>query len=1623
MASTVASTMADTAADAGNSAPVARELAARARRRGGGGAAAARFYARFCESVSDRGLAAADDRRLAGGAMSAWALLQERAPGTPKVRVFNPDRKADGWTSPHTVVDIVTDDMPFLVDSVTAEINRQNLSIHLAVHPVVAVARDGAGRIERLDGAGRGRAAAAAESVMHFEVTELRRPETLRRLCAGIEAVLADVRAAVEDLEAMRRRLAEAAADLVDRPPPAAADSAEIGDFLRWLDDGAFTFVGCREYDFARRGGRTRLKLAPAPGLGILRDPARVVLAGWEDGAVLPEIESYCDRARPLTVAKANGRSPVHRAVHLDTVMIGRFNRGGRLVGVRIFVGVFAPAVHRQRLRDIPVLARKAETALRRAGFPPDSHDGAALLQILESLPRSDLFQYSDDDLLETALGVLRIRGSQRVALFARRDAFNRFVSCLIYVPRDRYTAQMRGLMREIVEEGFGGRVSVFYLEVSDDAHARLQFILPTPPDGPSRFDPKAVEARLAEAARDWRDDLREALAEAHGEADGLDIYRLYEHAFPASYREGADAGEALADIAAVEAAIAGGGIRTRLCRPPGLDASRVHFRIYHPDERLPLSDVLPMLENMGLRVLSEVSHRIVRKGAGRDVWLHDFGMQAKDARAVDLDRAGANFEAQFVGVWRGDIEDDGFNALVLATGLDWRRIVILRACCKYLLQAAIPFSQSYMEATLLANAEIAEGIVDLFAALFDPDGAGSAAARDRRAARIRRRLDAALDAVEDPDRDRILRRYRNLVEATLRTNFYQTGPDGAARSWLSLKIDSRAVDDLPQPRPAVEIFVYSARMEAVHLRGGRIARGGIRWSDRREDFRTEILGLMKAQMTKNAVIVPVGAKGGFVVKRPPPAAAGREALVEEGIACYRTMISGLLDLTDNIGPDGPVHPDRTVRRDAADPYLVVAADKGTATFSDIANDVARGYGFWLDDAFASGGSVGYDHKGMGITARGAWESVKRHFRETGVDIQTTDFTCVGVGDMSGDVFGNGMQLSPHIGLVGAFNHAHIFVDPDPDPAAGLAERRRLFRMPRSAWTDYDPEKISPGGGVFDRRAKSIAVTPEMRRALDLPARAAATPDELIRAMLRAPVDLLWFGGIGTYVKARAETHQEVGDRVNDPLRVDAEDLRCRVVGEGANLGFTQRGRVAYALAGGRINADFIDNSGGVSTSDREVNIKILLGEALAAGRLTRGARDRLLLDMTDEVAVGVLGDNYRQGMALTHLEAAGSWLVGGAGRLIRALERTGDLDRGFEFLPDEEALAERRAAGLGLTRPEFAVLLCYAKIALYDDILESDIPDDPSLVHDAGFYFPRPIRERFADLIAGHRLRREIISTYVANSLINRAGPTFVHETADKTGAAPAEIVKAYLIGRRIFGVSGLWREIEALDNRADAAVQTRLNLDILRLVERSTIWLLRHEPLPLGIEGTIGRFAEGIGRIAKALDRLVPDDTRAGIDGAAQRAAEAGVPETLARRVAGLGSLYAGCDIVRIAGAADRRVEDAARIYFAVGGMFGLDWLRRCAAALPTETEWQAMAAAAVIDDLDSRQAALAALVADGAGRSPAAAALRRWRAANEARAGRVERLIADLRSAASVDLSMLTVAGREIQALAAG
>ena len=1122
------------------------------------------------------------------------------------------------------------------------------------------------------------------------------------------------------------------------------------------------------------------------------------------------------------------------------------------------------------------------------------------------------------------------------------------------------------------------------------------------------------IEALIVQAARSWDDDLRDVLIERQGEEAGNRLRDVYRDAFPTAYKETFSAAEALADIDKIEEVAGAAPMATSMYRPIEAASDSVRFKIYHPTDPIRLSDCLPIFENMGLKVVEERPYRIRRRGDPAMVWMQDFLLVHPAGADFDPGPIRENFQETFARVWHGEAEDDGFNRLVFGAGLGWREVTIVRAYCKFLRQTQT-LSQAYMEDTLAAHPGIIRLLVDLFHARFDP----SAADADREDV-LAKAITAALDSVESLDQDRIIRRYLDVIRASLRTNYFRPDGDGEPKPYVSVKLDSRAIAELPRPRPFAEIFVYSPRVEAVHLRGGKVARGGVRWSDRREDFRTEVLGLMKAQMVKNAVIVPVGAKGGFVAKRLP--AGDREAVMAEVIACYRTMMRGLLDITDNIRGGEIVHPTTVVCHDDDDPYLVVAADKGTATFSDTANAIAAEYDHWLGDAFASGGSVGYDHKKMGITARGAWESVKRHFRELGLDTQTADFTVIGVGDMSGDVFGNGMLLSEHIRLVGAFNHLHIFLDPDPDPATSFAERKRLFELPRSSWGDYDAALISKGGGVFDRSAKSVSLSPEIKALLG-DTRDKMTPNELIRTLLQAPTQLLWFGGIGTYVKASSERAEDAGDRTNDSVRVDASSLRATVVGEGANLGLTQLARIEFVAAGGAVNTDAIDNSAGVDCSDHEVNIKIVLDSVVAQGDMTIKQRNRRLVQMTDEVAALVLRDNYVQSQAITVAQAQGTELLSGAARMMRALERAGRLDRALEYLPDDQAIVDRETEDRGLTRPEIAVLLAYVKLDLYDALLESDLPEDPYLSGDLARYMPTPLREDCAEAIRGHRLRREIVATYAANSLVNRAGPTFISEVAEESGFGAAEIARAYTVTRDAFGLREVWTAIESLDNQVAAEAQTRMLTASVELMRRVTLWFLRNLPQPLDIAATIEDYAPGIRLLTEELGSILASFDAQELERRLESLAADRVPEDIARRIAGLDPLAAACHIVHAAQACERPVDEVGAVYFAVGARLGLDWLRAEAQAIDADDHWQRLATTAIVEDLYGQQRALTSRViaaADGAAGEEAVTA---WADHNRAAVQRANDLIAEFKSLGRIDIARLAIANRHVRHMIVG
>ena len=1562
------------------------------------------FVRRYFALVAPDDIIYSTPETLLGGALSLWELGAKRQPGVPIVRLFNPTQEANGWGLEHTVIEIVNDDMPFLVDSVSAEINQRERKIHLLLHPVIRVRRDHDGNRVEITDTQSAPSDALTESYMHVEIDQETEPAELETLRTSIERILALVRMAVTDFHAMRDRLKADIAELDHSNPPMAPEEvAEARKFLEWLDDGNFVFLGFRRYRFETHGGEDFLPADQESGLGILRQMLETSKER-SNRALSKEDSDYARRQDLLIITKANSRSQIHRPVPMDRIGIKRYDASGNLIGEDRFLGLFTSAAYNRSPREIPMLRLKQRRVLERAGLDPHSHNGKALADILETFPRDEFFQITDADLFEIAKGILLLQERQRVALFARSDVFNRFVACYVFVPRDQYTPDFKERARAILEAAFEGRETQIFDYVTTSALARGLFIVRTPGRVP-QVDTRRIEAELNNAARTWSDHLLDALIQHRGEEAGIELHKRYKRAFPMAYSENFGADAALYDMEHVEEALSTGGVVVDLYRHR-TDEKQFHFKIIHTGSPVPLSEIMPRLENMGLRVQSEVPYEVQPRGAQQVVRIRDFSLIGHNLQD-DLAPVKEKFQEAFLRVWNRDAENDGFNRLVLAAELEWHEVVVLRAYAKYMRQIGVALSEALIQQTLVNNPNITRQLIDLFRNHFDPANgpAGKMSGRAMAGMNIRTGIEDALNSVANPDEDRVLRTYVNLIDSTLRTNYYLRKP------YLSFKLDSTAVRDLPLPRPMFEIFVYSPSMEGIHLRAGRVARGGIRWSDRREDFRTEILGLMKAQNVKNVVIVPMGSKGGFVVKNP---SSDRATFQKEGVEAYRTLLRGMLDITDNYRGVEVIPPADVVRRDGDDPYLVVAADKGTATFSDIANAISADYGFWLGDAFASGGSAGYDHKAMGITARGGWEAVKRHFRELGQNIQEEDFTVVGVGDMAGDVFGNAMLLSPHIRLIGAFNYSHIFVDPNPDAATTFAERKRMFDQ-RLNWNAFNTELLSPGGAIFDRGAKTLTVSEEVQRLFELPART-VTPADLMKAILRARADLLWLGGIGTYVKASHEDHADARDRANDAVRLNGNDLRVRVVGEGANLGFTQKGRIEFALTGGKINTDAIDNSAGVDTSDHEVNIKILLYDAIDRAELRMDDRNALLASMTDEVAHLVLRDNYEQTQAITVTHALGESVLDEQARFMRALERAGKLDRAIEYLPDDDTLADRHASHLGLTRPEIAIILAYSKIVLYEQLLSSDLPDDPLLVEDLLLYFPTLLREQFRGTIERHRLRREIIATFVTNGMNNRVRPTLVTQLAEDTGKPPSDVARAFTIIREAFDLRTIWAAIESLDNKLPAGVQIDMMIAVGSLLERAMLWLLRSGYEKLEIAAYVNELRPRISAIQERLDTILPAALLQSLQVREAELVEDGIPPALAHRVASLDVMSSAMDIVRISRKGGA-VENAAQVYFTLGARFGLDRLRAAGASVAAETPWQKQAVASVVDDLFNYQSILAArVIAEANGAEP----VEGWLAKRARVVDRVDQTMTELRNAPTIDLAMLTVASRQLRAL---
>ena len=1564
------------------------------------------------DDIADR---SADD--LLGAIVAQAALASERPPGTARVRVYSPTVDADGWTCGRTVVEIVTDDMPFLVDSVSSELTRIGRGLSLIIHPVLKVRRGVSGSLlEVLPHDGQADDA-IRESWIHVEID--RGPGDPSDIESALRRVLSDVRESVEDWPRMRGTALALAEDLAARPPSSlpAEESAEAAALLAWLAEDNFTFLGYREYDLVEDSGGERLRAIPGTGLGILRsDPDH-----GTPQYLSAEVAARAREPHALVLTSANSRSTIHRPAYLDYVGVKRFDDAGRVTGERRFLGLFAASAYSHSVRDIPLLRTKANAVLDELGFDPRSHSGKDVLQFLETYPRDELFQVDVAELAPVALAVHQLAERRQTRVFVRRDPYGRFVSCLVYLPRDRYNTAVRLRIQEILQQAFGGASVDYTARVSESVLARLHVVVRAAHgERIGDADVAMVQDQIAQAVRSWDDEFGDYLRARAGEDRAHDLWGIYEDGLPDSYREDVPAEAAVKDILLAETLERPDELRLRLYAPEGKDSPVRRLKIIRIGDPISLSEVLPVLGSLGVFIEDEHPYDIERSGR-QPVHIYDLGFRLPAGHIADSDLLRQRFEDTFIAIWEGRCEADALNGLVVLSGLSWRQVTIIRAYVRYLQQTGSSLGLEVVESALLAHHDIAGMIVEFFETRFDP--AAPEGRRDRQdtiAARARH----ALDSVASLDEDRVLRSLLGMVRATLRTNAYQRGVDGEPLDRFSIKVNPREIPELPLPRPRAEIWVYSPRVEGVHLRFGRVARGGLRWSDRRADFRTEILGLVKAQEVKNAVIVPVGAKGGFLPKALPDPSVDRDAWMTEGRAAYATFVRGLLDITDNLVEGKVVPPVDVVRHDEDDPYLVVAADKGTATFSDLANSVAAEYSFWLGDAFASGGSAGYDHKAMGITAKGAWISVQRHFRELGIDTQSQDFTVVGVGDMSGDVFGNGMLLSEHIKLLAAFDHRHIFLDPTPDPASSFAERQRLFDLPRSSWEDYDASLISAGGGIYPRSAKSIPLTPEVKASLGIEGDVdALTPADLIKRILTSPADLLWNGGIGTYVKSQTETNSDVGDKANDAVRVNGTALRCRVVGEGGNLGFTQLGRVEAARHGVKLNTDAIDNSAGVDTSDHEVNIKILLDSAVRDGELEDADRTTLLESMTDEIATLVLRDNYEQNVLLGNARAGAGALISVHARMISDLESRGILDRAIEFLPDDEEILTRAAAGQGLTSPELAVLAAYSKIALTADLDDAHLADDPWFARELTDYFPVPLRERFAARIEQHPLREAIVSTVVVNDLINNGGISVVFRACEETGASQLEAVRAATAAMAVFDLHEFWARVDALDNQVPTAVQDALYLQSRRLLDRAMRWFLQSRGGGIDVQAEVDRFRPTV----QALAPLVPDALvgveRERMEQVAAHLEELGAPSDLAQEASAMLEVFTLLDVVQVAERSGQPAQTVLPVYFALSERYDVDYLLRRITALPRGDRWTALARQALRTDLYGALEDLTLGVVRAT--SPDDAPARRievWEERNKEGLARARATLNEIAATETGDLATLSVAMRVLRNLVA-
>ncbi len=1588
-------------------------------------------------------------------------FLRRRKAGEFLIRIQNPDKEKDGWECAHTIVEMANDDMPFLVDTASLVLQEMGLGVHLIVHPVLNVERDANGALKTIHA--KSAKKSAKESFIHIHIEKQSDPSILSSLEAALTSRMAIVRTTVNDWQLMTQRLAMSIDEFGQNAPDLSEQvRKECVDFLKWAGDDHFMFIGARTYDIVVENDVAVLKVVDGTGLGLLREHGKSVLSRPLTSL---SSEARFNQNAPLIITKTISRSPMHRSGYMDYIGVLRFDKNGEVIGEHRFIGLFTSMAYQSRVSETPLISMKVRTVLEKSGLKENLHAWKSLLHILETLPRDDVLQASSTELLGIAMGVLDLQERQAVRLFIRRERFGRFFSCLVYIPRDHWNTENRLKIQGILKRALKGETLDFMIQLSDSALARLQVIVRPKAGTDPHPDTRELENKIIHALRSWNEELCNVLVEKHGEELGLRYSRTIGEAFPAAYMEDISPWVASFDVEKIvhlrdenDLQMSLYRPRARTTGPRARESGLIRFKIFKMGQPIPLSEVLPMLEDLGLHIVSERPYELKYDDA-ESIWVQDFDMVYGHGMDLDMAVVGEHFQQAFENTWRRITVSDGFNRLILACQLDWRQVKGVRAYCKYLLQTGITYSQAYMEETLAKHPFMARLLVELFDAMFNPerdnesdfrkelaskqlqrtfhglstitncddkillellDSVVSARTKDRetQVANIKRVFRLSLSRVSSLDEDRILFSFYEAIKGTLRTNFYQRDTAGELLEYMSFKLNSAKMPHLPKPIPFREIWVFSSAVEGIHLRGGTVARGGLRWSDRKEDFRTEVLGLMKAQNVKNTIIVPVGAKGGFVVKNMPRE-GGRDAVMAEVVRCYKIFINGLLDLTDNLDQDKVVPPVGLIRYDGDDPYLVVAADKGTATFSDTANAIALERGFWLGDAFASGGSVGYDHKAIAITARGAWEGVKRHFREMGRNIQKEPFSVVGIGDMSGDVFGNGMLLSPQIQLLAAFNHVHIFLDPNPDIKTSFKERKRLFNLPRSGWEDYNPELISKGGGVFSRLEKSIPLSREVRSWLGIEETQLA-PNDLIRLLLKAEVDLLWNGGIGTYVKSSQETNAEVGDAQNNWLRINGNDLRCKVVGEGGNLGFTQLGRIEYARAGGRLNTDFIDNSAGVDCSDHEVNIKILLNQVMYEGKLGAAGRNKLLADMTDEVAELVLRNNYLQSQTISMMEVLTGARLGAKQHFISVLESEGLLDRDLEKLPSDEELTRRRDSGLGMYRPELSVLLSYSKIMLYRQLLDSDVPEDPWLSEELKRYFPKPLQEKYSAYMDGHRLKREIIATQVTNSLVNRMGASFALRMHEDTGAKAAEVARAYTIAREIFRARDFWSRIEALDNKAESRSQISATLEMWNLLRQATRWILNQPGQKLDIRVSIERLAPGLEILEKKISRSLNEAEKMQIQEQTEPMINGGVPKKLANRAASLHLLYPALDVVETAARRNTDVLSVATVFFGLGDSLSLNWLRASVENLPVEGQWHAHARGNLRDELYSQHRRLAGRVLEAFPQDPAP--VKSWIESHAAEVERISRMMLDMQRLPSMDYATVSVAVRSLEQLLA-